>query len=295
MQLDDNLELLPISHRSAFQNIRNFLAGRLMGATRDRALMDELFKCVFSKHWLLKDASLGIRGDVSKSYRAAFAHVKKVLPGIFLQSDEIELDPVALQYVDRQFDAIDLEKCRADIFSELYEAFAGSGVKANEGQFFTPTVAVNLLVDMVALKPEQSICDPACGAGGFLIAAAKRLADVGAAPKEIARNVYGVDKDAYLARIARGRLALFLDEMPEVVCGDSLAQMSQDGTPLPARTFDVILTNPPFGAKIIAASANTLLRYELAKRWVRADEEKLRFVRDGSTNTSNPPDRKSVV
>jgi type I restriction enzyme M protein len=289
MQLDDNLELLPISHSSAFQNIRNFLAGRLMGATRDRALMDELFKCVFSKHWLLKDASLGIRGDVSKSYRAAFAHVKKVLPGIFLQSDEIELDPVALQYVDRQFDAIDLEKCRADIFSELYEAFAGSGVKANEGQFFTPTVAVNLLVDMVALKPEQNICDPACGAGGFLIAAAKRLADVGAAPKEIARNVYGVDKDAYLARIARGRLALFLDEMPEVVCGDSLAQMSQDGTPLPAKTFDVILTNPPFGAKIIAASANTLLRYELAKRWVRADEEKLRFVRDGSTNTSNPP------
>ena len=149
--------------------------------------------------------------------------MKKVLPGIFRAGDKIELDPVALQYVDRQFDAIDLEKCRADIFSELYEAFAGSGVKANEGQFFTPPVAVNLLVNMVGLKPGQSVCDPACGAGGILIAAAKRLSEQGSAPKEIAKGLYGVDKDAYLARIARGSLALFLDEMPEVVCGDSLA------------------------------------------------------------------------
>jgi type I restriction enzyme M protein len=289
MKMDDNLELLPISHRSAFQNIRNFLAGRLMGATRDRALMDELFKCVFAKHWLVKDRALGVRGDVSKSYRASFAHVKKVLPGIFLPADEIELDPVALQYVDRQFDAIDLERCRADIFSELYEAFAGAGVKANEGQFFTPTVAVNLLVDMVGLKPGQTICDPACGAGGFLIAAAKRLAEGGGSCKEIAGGIYGVDKDAYLARIARGRLALFLDEMPEVVCGDSLAQISQEGTVLPKRAFDVLLTNPPFGSKIVAASASTLLKYELAKRWVRVDGDGGRYVPDGSVNTSNPP------
>ena len=289
VKLDDNLELLPISHRSAFQNVRNFLAGRLMGATRDRALMDELFKCVFAKHWLLKDSTLLVRGDVSKSYRAAFAHVKKVLPGIFLLADEIELDPVALRYVDRQFDAIDLETCRADIFSELYEAFAGAGVKASEGQFFTPTVAVNLLVDMVNPEPGQTVCDPACGAGGFLIAAAKRLAEGGSTSKEIARGLYGVDKDAYLARIARGRLALFLDEMPEVVCGDSLAQVSQEGQRLPEKTFDVILTNPPFGAKIVAASANTLLRYELAKRWVKVDGENARFVPDGSVNTSNPP------
>src|SRR2546427_4067338 len=110
----NTLELLPFSHRFALRNIRNFLAGRLLGATRDRALMDELFKCVFAKHWLLKDSSLGVRGDVCKSYRAAFAHVKKVLPGIFLPTDEIELDAIALTYVDRQFDAIDLENCRAD-------------------------------------------------------------------------------------------------------------------------------------------------------------------------------------
>jgi type I restriction enzyme M protein len=162
-------------------------------------------------------------------------------------------------------------------------------VKANEGQFFTPTVAVNLLVDLVAPQADQTICDPACGAGGFLIAAAKRLADHGVPQSKIAGSVYGVDKDAYLARIARGRLALFLDEMPEVLCGDSLAQISQEGTPLPPKTFDIVLTNPPFGAKIVAASANTLLRYELAKRWVKVEGEKTRFVADGAVNASTPP------
>ncbi len=169
--------------------------------------MDELFKCVFAKHWLVKAPSLAVRKDLSKSYRGAFAHAKRVLPGIFLPADEIELDPVALQYVDRQFEVIDLEQCRADIFSELYEAFAGTGIKASEGQFFTPTVAVNLLVEMVDPKPPQTICDPACGAGGFLIAAAKHLVQGGAKPNEVAASLQGVDKDAYLTRITRGRQA----------------------------------------------------------------------------------------
>ena len=289
MQLDQTLELLPVSHRSAFQNIRNFLAGRLLGATRDRALMDELFKCVFAKHWLIKAPSLAVRNDLSKSYRGAFAHVKKVLPGIFLPTDEIEVDPVALQYVDRQFDAIDLEQCRADIFSELYEAFAGTGIKASEGQFFTPPVAVNLLVEMVNPKPSQTVCDPACGAGGFLIAAAKHLVNAGAKPTDVAASLQGVDKDAYLTRIARGRLALYLDEIPEVICGDSLASISQEGTPLAEKTFDIVLTNPPFGAKIIAASANTLLRYELARKWVKAEKGKEKFIVNGAMNTSTPP------
>lgn len=289
MARESALALLPLTHRSAFQNIRNFLAGRMMGATRDRALMDELFKCVFAKHWLLKDGSLATAGDVSKSYRATFAHVKRVLPGIFLETDEIELDPVALQYVDQQLNAVDLERCRADIFSEIYEAFAASGIKSSEGQFFTPIVAVDLLINMVNPKPGQTICDPACGAGGFLIGAAKHLFTAGVHTNEIALCLHGVDKDAYLTRIARGRLALFLDEMPKVICGDSLAGVSQEGKPLELDGFDVILTNPPFGAKIVAAYGTTLLRYELAKRWVRMDGQDSKFVPTSSVNPSTSP------
>lgn len=289
MLTQDASELLPLSHRAAFRNIRNFLAGRLLGATRDRALMDELFKCVFAKHWLLKDASLLMAEDISKSYRAAFAHAKRVLPGIFVPTDEIELDPAALQYIDQQLHAIDLEKCRADIFSEIYEAFGASGIKSIEGQFLTPTVAVDTLIEMVNPKPRQIICDPACGAGGFLIAAAKHLSAQGLQPKEIACHIRGVDKDAYLARIARGRLALFLDEMPLIHCGDSLAGISQNGTALDISEYDVILTNPPFGAKIVSANANTLQRFDLAKKWVKDDRREGKFVFINSIEPPPPP------
>jgi len=290
-----SIDLLPISHRSAFQNIRNFLAGRLIGATRDRALMDELFKCIFAKHWLLKKTSLLVSGNISKSYRASFAHVKKVLPGIFPISDEIELDPVSLQFVNRQFDLIDLENCRADIFSELYEAFAEAGIKANEGQFFTPNVAVELLVRLVNPKAKQRICDPACGAGGFLIGAAKHLVQGGTNSADVAASLKGVDKDEYLSRIARGRLALYLDKMPEITCGDSLAEISQDGRPLNLSLFDIVLTNPPFGAKINAASSETLLRYDLARKWLldrnstRTDAKHDFFVSTEAMNSSTPP------
>jgi type I restriction enzyme M protein len=251
--------------------------------------MDELFKCVFAKHWLIKDPSLIVGGDTSKSYRSAFAHVKRVLPGVFLPADEIELDPVALQYVDQQLQAIDLEESRADIFSEIYEVFGASGIKSNEGQFLTPPVAVDLLVEMVDLKPHQIICDPACGAGGFLIAAAKRLSDHGLRPKEIAPCIHGVDKDAYLTRIARGRVALFLDEMPRIYCGDSLAGNLQDGGTLDIGECDVILTNPPFGAKIVAASLNTLQCFDLAKKWVKDEDRNGRFVPTPSIAPSTPP------
>lgn len=289
MSPEHPLELFPTSHRSAFQNIRNFLAGRLLGATRDRALMDELFKCVFAKHWLLKFPGLAIDRDLSKSYRAAFSHVKTILPGIFLPTDEIEIDPVSLQYVDNQLRIIDLETCRADIFSELYEAFAGAGIKASEGQFFTPTVAVDLLVGLVNPKPTQTICDPACGAGGFLIAAAKHLVAAGVKQSGVATLLRGVDKDAYLARITRGRLALYLDEIPEIICGDSIANVTQKGTPIEDKTFDVVLTNPPFGAKIVAASASTLLHYDLARKWVKVEGGNEVFVRNGGMNSSTSP------
>jgi type I restriction enzyme M protein len=287
--MNSSNQVLPFSHGAVFQNIRNFLAGRLLGATRDQALMEELFKCIFAKHWLVKDPSLVVPGDVSKSYRAGLAYVKAILPGVFAPADEIELDPVALHYVDEQFEAMDLENRRADVFSELYEAFAASALKASEGQFFTPVVAVNLLVEMVGLRPGQTVCDPACGAGGFLIAAAKEFARRGADSDGITSWLSGIDKDAYLARIARGRLALFLDRIPNVICADSLAGVALDGQTVPRRKYDVILTNPPFGAKIVAADPITMARFELAKKWVEVERGTQSYATNGVLSTSTPP------
>ena len=266
------LEFLPTSRRSAFQNIRNFLAGRFLGATRDKALMEEIFKCVFAKHWLKKEPDLLILTDTSRSYRAAFARVKEKIEGVFEASAEIELDPAALQFIDSQLEAIDFEHTRADVFSEIYETFAGAGDKANEGQFFTPSVAINLLIDLVRPKPGCLVCDPAAGAGGFLMATAQYWDSKGVNTTKISNSLLAAEKDTYLARILRGRLALFLDSTPKVICGDSLAGVTNNSEPFNFPECDVVLTNPPFGSKIIAANYKTLSRYDLARKWIRTEE-----------------------
>ena len=111
--------------------------------------MDELFKCLFAKHWLERLKVRPGKGELSKEYRKAFSAFKNEVPDVFTESTEIELDPVGLAYVDQQLSSIDFEAARADIYSEVYEVFGTSGIKSSEGQFFTPVVAVDFLVGLV--------------------------------------------------------------------------------------------------------------------------------------------------
>jgi type I restriction enzyme M protein len=278
-----------LSTKTALQNIRNYLAGRLVGATRDRVLMDEVFKCVFAKHWLITHSSLMQQSSVATSYQTAFECIKNHLPGIFETSDVIALDASAIEFVDAQLDAIELDSQRTTIFDDLYETFGGTGIKSSEGQFFTPKSAINFILDLVQPAMGQTICDPACGAGGFLMAATERLLAMGNEAKHIAQNLSGIDKDDYLTRLARGRLSLLLDEMPNIVCADSLSGEMLDGNTLPERRFDVILTNPPFGSKIVAAGAQTLNQYQLARRWIKPKRGDERYHANGTVNASTPP------
>lgn len=278
------IELLPASHSAAFRNIRNFLAGRFIGATRDRALREELFKCAFAKHYILKH---GIeKSNASKAYRQSFAISKHEYPGVFDDDDEIQLDPAAIEYIDNQFNAIDLENSRADIFAEIYEAFGEGGIKASEGQFFTPRVAIDLLLSIVNPEPEFEICDPACGSGGFLIEIAKFWTANGEKASRVARRLHGVEKDLYLTRFARGRLGIFLDSIPEITCGDSLSGLTHEEKPLKLDQYDAVFTNPPFGSKIVAADESTLRQFKLGKRWKKNGDG---FVQTALVNNGISP------
>ena len=97
---------------------------------------------------------------------------------------------------------------------DLYEAFIGASIRGAEGQFFTPQNAGRWLVDAVAPTAGEAIIDPACGAGGFLLWAAQR-----AGPGV---RLHGVEKDAYLAWLARARTAI-LGVDTQIHCGNSLS------------------------------------------------------------------------
>ena len=80
--------------------------------------------------------------------------------------------------------------------------------------------------------------------------------------REAATNLYGVEKDDYLAKLGRLHVSILSGGHPNVVCGDSLALTTEAGSRLedsiPVSDYDVVLTNPPFGVNIVAASAEVL-------------------------------------
>lgn len=259
--------------REAYSRIRNFLAGRLVGATRDSALVDEVLKCIFCRALSLRDES-PVPDDpleLAKFYRSQFGRLKTLLPSVFEQSAEILLDPTSLRFVDQQLKGIDFLDPQTDAVGDAYEAFIGSAERGAEGQFFTPQRAVQLLVEMADPKPGERVIDPACGAGGFLSYTARRLMRNGASAEQLCRDLVGVDKDSYLAKLAKAHVGLVTLGDAHIWCADSLAWVGSDGSDMPMEcelgAFDVVLANPPFGAKIVAASAEVQSRFELGFSW----------------------------
>jgi len=279
--------------REAYSKIRNFLAGRLVGATRDEALVEEVVKCVFCRVLATKQSSK-LPDDainLARIYRSTFTELKNILPDVFGDSDEILLDPTSIRFVDTQLASVDFLNPSCDPIGDVYEAFIGSAARGNEGQFFTPQNAVRLLVDLVDPKPGERIIDPACGAGGFLSYCARRLVSAGVPSAEVSQNIFGVDKDRYLVRLAAAHVGLVTMAPTNVFCADSLAWAPSNGSSFPLAdaigTFDVVLTNPPFGSKIVAASEDIQRRFELGFKWKQ--DKKGRWVKTEFNPSSVPP------
>ncbi len=222
----------PATPSETFAKIRNFLAGRHVGATRDSALLDQVLLCLFAKLYLNQ---IGVNGSATESlrdrYTAALRKLKGLLPDS-LPHVTLTLDVDSLRFVDVHLELLDLQRNGADLVGDAYQCFCGSEMRGQEGQFFTPVVAINLLVKVIDPQPGERIIDPAAGAGGFLFAAANHLLSKGAKPLAWSTG----DPDAFMVRMRSG-------------------------------DFDVVLTNPPFGTKIVSASDAVRKQFALAHRW----------------------------
>lgn len=254
-----------------FARIRDFLAGRHLGATRDWELLDEVLSCLFARIYLARcgheDAG---RKSTRPRYEAALRDARRRLDEPSL-STSISLDDATLEYVDEELAALDLASEELDLIADAYQAFAGSDSRGQQGQFFTPPPAIRTLVALVEPRPGERIIDPACGAGGFLFAVYNSLRAQDRSDRRVTDTVFGIDKDAYLVRIARLRLSLVTLRPANAIVGDSLAWKGPTAASFmadhPNGSFDVVLTNPPFGTKIVAASEQVRKTFSLAHRW----------------------------
>lgn len=294
--LDKQASLFVFDHKEAYRQIRNYLAGRLVGATRDEALLSEVIKCLFCKIQIKRqNTRLSTSKDVTvlaNRYRQEFSELRRILPGVFDQDDELLLDPKSLAYVDQMLDFVDVDNLACDPFGDAYEVFIGSSIRGQEGQFFTPQNAIKLLISIVDPRPGERLIDPACGSGGFLGAAAQHLISQGSSPGEVATSILGVDKDRYLISLASSRLSLITLAPARVFCADSLAWAAEEDQDFPLKhqmgEFDIVLTNPPFGSRIVAVSREVQQSFDLGYQW-KFSSHAGRFIKSQGLKSSVPP------
>ena len=144
--------------------------------------------------------------------------------------------------------------------SQVYEGLLlKMGEKGNDGgQFFTPREVIRVMVQAIAPRVGETVYDPCCGTGGFLAQAhdfmrKSRGDDLTGADEDTLKHgtFYGREKDDLIYPIALANLILHGIDEPHIWHGNTLTQQATyEGLFADAAaTYDVILTNPPFGGK----------------------------------------------
>ncbi len=281
--------------KAALREIRNYLAGQVIGLTRDESLLEEVIKCTFCRAEIERqgesDAAAGRSTEaLAKHYRQVFTSIKGKFPHIFPEGEEILLSPAQISFVDQRLSALGITSGKHDVVGDIYETFIGTARRGQEGQFFTPTVAINALVSMTRPQIDDLIIDPACGSGGFLLHAAKYIQGEALSPRK--HQIHGVEKDSYLVRLAEIHIALHFDTTFPIHCADSLIWGGNGFEAAETKRlkgeYTLVLANPPFGAKIVAVEGDERKNFALAYKWA-LDKKTQRYVQTNTLVNSAPP------
>lgn len=182
---------------------------------------------------------LGARlGGESSSYTQHMREARFTIPTPALLAKVV--DPLsAIPMDDRD--------TNGDIYEYMLSKIAASGTN---GQFRTPRHIIHLMVDIVAPTAADTICDPACGTAGFLVAANEYVREHSA--RELTNAValhhyhhdmfHGFDFDSTMLRIASMNLLMHGVKNPLVEYRDSLSEGAADES----EKYSLILANPPF-------------------------------------------------
>lgn len=236
----------------------------------------------------------GQRRVLEERIAPLFEQVKERYPYIFETGEKIKLNRRVLSYIVSELQRYSLLRTKTDVKGAAYEELVGDNLRGDRGEFFTPRnvcdMAVRMTLSLFSVQRLTSlkILDCCCGTGGFLVSAINILRDavagfeakkggsesdirnrVNSRVKEIAeRNLFGMDINPFLVRTTQMNLVMHGDGSVNVFTGDSLVapgEWDDEGARqriIPG-SFDICVTNPPFGGRATIDDPHVLERYEL--------------------------------
>ena len=147
---------------------------------------------------------------------------------------------------------------KGDVYEHLLAKLSTAGVN---GQFRTPRHIIRMMVEMLDPKPTDTICDPACGTSGFLVAAGEYLKEkynneifYNSERKDHYNNhmFYGYDMDRTMLRVGAMNMMTHGVDNPNIDYRDSLSDQNTD-----TGRYSIILANPPFKGSLDADTVST--------------------------------------
>ena len=215
---------------------------------------------------------------------------KGLIPTIFRKAQNRVQDLAKLKRLVTLIDGENWSRLDVDVKADIYEGLLeknAQDIKSGAGQYFTPRPLIRAIVDVMGPRAGETIMDPACGTGGFLLAAY----DYAAGHETLDRDqwthlrqnaLHGYEIVDNTARLCVMNLYLHgighNSERSPIHVDDALASK-------PSQTYDMVLTNPPFGKKSsvtyitedgeVKRESQTVVRDDF---WTSTSNKQLNFV-----------------
>jgi type I restriction enzyme M protein len=216
---------------------------------------------------------------------------KGMLGQIFVKAQNKIQDPAKLSRLISMIDGTSWITLDADVKGDIYEGILeknAEDTKSGAGQYFTPRSLIQAMVECVRPEPNKTIADPACGTGGFFLAAYDHLIKNNQMDKD--------DKDFLKHKTFHGNeivagtrrlclMNLFLHNIGEIDSETTSVSPNDSLIASPTMTVDYVLANPPFGKKSSMSFTNEAgeqekedLTYNRQDFWATSSNKQLNFL-----------------
>lgn len=283
---------------------------------------DEVYKLVIAKLWdehCGGGAKFYAYPENTQTYQAIVSllrEAERAWPGVVEPSVKPALTPEHLQVCVEALAQHSILNSGLEVLDSFFEFMVARSAKGAKGQFFTPRYVVEFCVRMLQPGSHETVLDPACGSGGFLVHSLNFVRENEVLAEQDLRKycttkLWGFDIDARAVRVAKALMVLSGDGKSNIMRLNSLlrpgggqASLLEEevGSVLTVedvcrsrirnhKGFDVILTNPPFAGEV--REPHILNQYAVAKGKLRVERDVL-FV-ERCVHLLKPGGRMAIV
>lgn len=182
-------------------------------------------------------------------------------------TSNLRLSSPAILSLVRAFQPFSFSTSQADIKGRAFQKVLGPTFRQGLGQYFTPEPVVRMIVESVCPNATDRIIDPFCGSGHFLSTSLSYIRNKSKKTKSLKQQelvLDGIEKSERMVRVAITDVRLTGDNVSNILLKDALLEFRAYKDIYP-ESYDLVLTNPPFGSILSGEALHHLAKFELAK------------------------------